>query len=140
MLVESTWRKPPKRLARSTNHHMAQWELEGKQNSRGRNKSTSNQMEMTKQELMDLDPEDVFEWEVEKLEAGLKELGITIGISWSKSKKANELNKALEKMKIDNQENQTPMDPNMFMIQALQQMQQQTQFMQAQMQAQAAAQ
>ena len=51
-------------------------------NSRGR-KSTSNQMEMSKLELMDLDPIEVLDWEVERLEAGLKELGITIGVSWS---------------------------------------------------------
>ena len=66
------------------------------------------------------------------MEAGLKELGITIGVSWSKSRKAHELNKALEMIKIDNQENQAPVDSNVFMIQALQQLQQQNQFMQAQ--------
>ena len=32
---------------------------------------------------MDLDPIEVLDWEVERLEAGLKELGITIGVSWS---------------------------------------------------------
>ena len=102
-----------KRLARrSTNHHMAQSasELKENKNSRGRNKSTSNQMEKSKIDLLDLDPIEVLDWEVEKLEAGLKELGITIGVSWSKSRKAHELNKALEKIKIDNQENQAPMD------------------------------
>ena len=71
-------------------------ELNAKQgDSRSRNKSTSNQMEMSKQELLELDPEEVFDWEVEKLEAGLKELGVAIGVSKSKSKKENELNKAL---------------------------------------------
>ena len=125
----------------------SQSELKENKNSRGRNKSTSNQMKMSKLELLDLDPIEVLDWEVEKLEAGLKELGITIGVSWSKSRKAHELNKALEKIKIDNQENLAPMESNMFMIQALQQMQQQTQFMlahaaaqQAQIQAQAEAQ
>ena len=116
----------------------SQSELKENKNSRGRNKSTSNQMEMSRLELLDLDPIEVLDWEVEKLEAGLKELGITIGVSWSKSRKAHELNKALEMIKIDNQENQAPMDSNMFMIQALQQMQQQTQFMQAQAAAQQA--
>ena len=52
----------------------SQSELEGKQNSRGRNKSTSNQMEMTKQELLAMDPEEVFELEVEKLEARQKRI------------------------------------------------------------------
>ena len=93
---------------------------------------------MSKLELLDLDPIEVLDWEVEKLEAGLKELGITIGVSWSKSRKAHELNKALEMIKTDNQENQAPMDSNTFMIQALQQMKQQTQFMQAQAAAQQA--
>ena len=97
-------------------------------------------MEMSKLELMDLDPIEVLDWEVERLEAGLKELGITIGVSWSKSRKAHELNKALEMIKIDNQENQAPVDSNVFMIQALQQLQQQqNQFMQAQAEAQAEA-
>ena len=72
-------------------------------NQRGR-KSTSNQMELTRVELMELDPMEVLEWEVERLEAGLNELEITIGASWTKSRKAYELNKALEMSKIDNQE------------------------------------
>ena len=101
----------------------SQSELKENKNSRGRNKSTSNQMEMSREELLDLDPIEVLDWELEKLEAGLKELGITIGVSWSKSRKAHELNKALERIKIDNQENQAPMDSNTFMIQALQQIQ-----------------
>ena len=58
-------------------------ELKENKNSRGR-KSTSNQMEMSKLERMELDPIEVLDWEVERLEAGLKELGITIGVSWSK--------------------------------------------------------
>ena len=91
-------------------------------NQRGR-KSTSNQMESTRVELMELDPMEVLEWEVERLEAGLNELEITIGASWTKSRKAYELNKALEMSKIDNQENQAPLDSNMFMIQAFQQLQ-----------------
>ena len=111
----------------------SQSELEGKQNSRGRNKSTSNQMEMSRLELLDLDPIDVLDWEFEKLDAGLKKLGFTIGISWSKPRKAYELKLALEKIKNGATEKQTPMDPNIFMIQALQQMQQQTQAMQYQM-------
>ena len=42
-------------------------------------------------------------------------------------------------MKSGNQENQTPIDPNMFMIQALQQIQQQNQAMQYQRQESLAA-
>ena len=91
-------------------------------NQRGR-KSTSNQMELTRVELMELDPMEVLEWEVERLEAGLNELEITIGASWTKSRKAYELNKALEMIKIDSQEKQAPLDSNTFMIQAFQQLQ-----------------
>ena len=105
-----------------------------------RKKSTANQMELSKQELLEIDPEEVLDWDVDKLEAGLKELDITIGVSWSKSKKACELNKALEKIKNDDQDKQMPMDPNVYMLQALQQLQQQTQYMEARMQAQAEAQ
>ena len=61
-------------------------ELKENMNSRGRNKSTSNQMEMSKLELMDLDPIEVLDWDADRLKAGLKELGITIGVSWSKSR------------------------------------------------------
>ena len=46
-------------------------------NQRGR-MSTPNQMELTRLELMELDPMEVLEWEVERLEAGLNELEITI--------------------------------------------------------------
>ena len=97
-------------------------------------------MELSRAELMELDPMEVLEWEVERLEAGLNELEITIGNSWTKSRKAYELNKALEMIKIDSQENQTPLDSSTFMIQAFQELQQQNQLMQAQMQAQVEAQ
>ena len=46
---------------------------------RQRIKSTSNQMALTKDQLSKMDPEEVFDWEVEKLEEALKELGIEIG-------------------------------------------------------------
>ena len=119
-------------------------ELKENKNSRGRNKSTSNQMEMSRLELLDLDPIEVLDWEDKKLVAGLREFEITIGTSWSKWRKAYELKKALEKIKIDDQESTKITDPNFYMIQALQamqsQMQQQTQAMQYQMQAQAEAQ
>ena len=59
-------------------------------------------MELTRVELIELDPMEVLEWDVERLEAGLNELEITIGASWTKSRKAYELNKALEMSRIDN--------------------------------------
>ena len=57
-------------------------------------KSTSNQMSLTKDQMSKMDPEEVFDWEVEKPEEALKELDTGIDKNWSKSKNANELNKA----------------------------------------------
>ena len=54
-----------------------------------RKKSSSIQMALTKEEMLKLDPEEVFEREVEKLDEGLKVLDVTIGKNWTKSKKAN---------------------------------------------------
>ena len=68
--------------------------------------------------MMKLDPEEIFDWEVEKLDEGLKELGLIIGKTWSKSKKANELSKALTKNSDANSSevlNQSS-DPNMCCI------------------------
>ena len=42
-----------------------------------------------------MDPYDICDWEVENLETGLVELGITIGAKWSKSRNALELDKAI---------------------------------------------
>ena len=107
--------------------------------NRQRKKSTTAKMAVTRQQLMDMDPEEVFEWEVENLEAGLKELGVTVGTKWSKSKKAYELNKAIIQIKPKDIEMSKPADPNYFMMKALQamqeQMQQQNQAMAAQMEA-----
>ena len=94
----------------------SQSDLKTQENSRSRKKSTANQMELSKQELLEMDPEEVLEWEVDRLEAGLKELGITIGVSWTKSKKAHELIKALERIENDATETKIPTDPNLFMF------------------------
>ena len=53
---------------------------------------------VTKEQLKATDPDEVLDWEVSKVEASLKELGITIGKNWSKGKKAFELNKAVTAM------------------------------------------
>ena len=79
-------------------------------------------------------PEEVFEWDVESLDAGLKELNITVGATWTKSRKAFELNKAIvadkakgiEESIVPNFATQAQTsDPSMFMMQALQMIQQQ---------------
>ena len=88
-------------------------------------KVSISKMAGTKEQMMEMDPEEVFEWDVETLDAGLKELNVTIGTSWSKSKKARELDKAIEQLKSKDFEKPKTSDPNVLMLQALQAMQQQ---------------
>ena len=52
-------------------------------------------MAVQRAELLGMDPDDVFDWDSDNLDAGLKELDITIGKNWSQSKKAYELNQAI---------------------------------------------
>ena len=88
-----------------------------------------------------MDPDEIFSWEVPELDAALKELGIQMGKSWTKSKKANELSKALERLNVTKpvEMPMTSQDPNMMMLQVIQAMQQQmTQQMEAQAKATAA--
>ena len=65
-------------------------------------------MPITKQDLMDTDPEEVFDWEVDNLEARLRELGITIGTKWLTVKQS--------KPKVD--EPSKPKDPTVMMMEA----------------------
>ena len=89
-----------------------------------RNNSSSNKMVVTRQLLMEVAPKDIFEWDVEMLDTGLKEMGVTIGITWSKPKKANKLNKSLMQMKSENKARNPvqSQDPNSIMMAALQTM------------------
>ena len=82
-------------------------------------------MPLTKEEIEKIDPEEVFEWDVDALDAALKELNVTIGSSWSKSKKAHELTKAISEAKPKAFEMTSTSDPNAMMFQALQMMQKQ---------------
>ena len=59
-------------------------------------------MATSKDAMMEMDPEVVFGWDVDNLDAGLKELDITIGTDWTKPKKAFELHKGLEQLKEAN--------------------------------------
>ena len=59
-------------------------------------RKNSNKMATNKDAMMDMDPKDVFGWDVENLDAGLKELNVTIGTDWVKSRKAYELCRALK--------------------------------------------
>ena len=84
-------------------------------------------MAVTKEELMAMDPTDVFDWEVNKLDEGLEALGVTIGTSWTKSRKAFELNKAMQQDGIENVSTMPiqSQDPNVLLVQTLQAMQEQ---------------
>ena len=50
---------------------------------------------MAMQQLMAMDPNEVFDMDAAALDSALEELKITVGTNWSKSKKAFELNKAI---------------------------------------------
>ena len=53
---------------------------------------------MDKAELRKIDPDEVFEWDTNKLDGALKEMEIKGGSTWNKAKKAHELHKALKAM------------------------------------------
>lgn len=92
-------------------------------------------MSMDKAELRKIDPGEVFEWDTNKLDGALKELEIKGGSTWNKAKKAHELYKALKEMAPGNSALspiQSQDNPNIMMVQALQQMQQQQQQFMAQ--------
>ena len=77
-----------------------------KDNTRQRRKSTFDKMSVTKEELMEMDADEIFQWDVEKLDAALKELSVVVGVDWTKTKKARELDKEIEKMKTKDVGNQ----------------------------------
>ena len=54
-----------------------------------RKRSMSSKMAMTKDHLMEMDIEEIFTWDVEKLDAALKELNVTGATNWNKFKKGN---------------------------------------------------
>ena len=84
-------------------------------------------MAVSKEELMELNPDDVFEFEVEKLDATLKELNISGYSGWKKSKKAFELIEIIKSMKNVNEDEKllVSSDPNTAMVQMMQQQNQQ---------------
>ena len=60
-----------------------------------RKRSMSSKMSLNKEQLMEMDTEEIFDWTVKKLDAALKELNVTGASAWNKSKKANKLSKAI---------------------------------------------
>ena len=59
-------------------------------------RKNSTKMATNKETMLEMDPQDLFSWTVENLDAGLKEMNVTIGTDWVKAKKAYELYKAIE--------------------------------------------
>ena len=74
---------------------------------------------VTKEQLKSTNPDDVLDWEVSKVESGLKALDITIGKNWSKGKKANELFQAIKEMDSEKKVESaiTGQDSNLMMLQ-----------------------
>ena len=83
---------------------------------------------VTKEQLDSTNPGDVLDWEVIKVESGLKALDITIGIHWSKSKKVNELFQALKEMNCEKKVESaiTGQDSNLMLLQTFQKMKEQS--------------
>ena len=52
-------------------------------------------MSITEEKMIEMEPEGVFEWNVDELDAGLREFNVTVGTNWTKSKKAYELSKII---------------------------------------------
>ena len=91
-------------------------------------KKSSSKMTTSRAELLEMKAEEICELDVESLEAGLKELNITVGSSWSKSRKGIELINAMsaanapstEQVREPQSSNMLqPADPSMLMIQAI---------------------
>ena len=82
-------------------------------------------MATDKESMMKMDPKDVFGGDVENLDAGLKEINITIGIDWVKARKAYELCKALEQAQNIGDMPDMESDSNTMMIKMFQMMHQQ---------------
>ena len=91
-------------------------------NTQRKSSTSSSKMAVPVEQLMELESDEIFDWDVETIDATLKELRITVGTTWKKSKKAYELIKEIEKMKtMQGEEEKLPnSDPNMMMFQLMQ--------------------
>ena len=66
---------------------------------------------------MEMEIDEIFDWNVEKLDAALKELNVVFGTDWTKTKKARELDKAIEKMRTkDVEDSKVSSDPSMLIL------------------------
>ena len=68
-------------------------------NTQRKSSTSGNKMAVTVEQLMEFESDEIFIWNVEKLDATLKELKINVGTTWKKSKKAHELIEGVEKLK-----------------------------------------
>ena len=46
-------------------------------------------MALTREEMVKMDPKEVFEWEVYTLEVWLKQLKVTVGVKWAETKESS---------------------------------------------------
>ena len=65
----------------------------------------ASEMPLSIEGLLRKDPEDVLEWDDILLDEALEALKMDIGGTWSKSKKAYEVNKAIKEQGVMNKEN-----------------------------------
>ena len=88
-------------------------------------KNSTTKITITKGEMENMDPDEVFEWDVETLDAALKELNVKGGSGWKKSKKVYEVTKAISDLQTNEAEVSKCSDPNVVLVNALQMMQKQ---------------
>ena len=58
---------------------------------------------MTEEEMLEIDPEEVFAWDVDSIDAVLNQLDDMVGTTWPKAIKTKELYSVLQKMQNPNQ-------------------------------------
>ena len=74
---------------------------------------------------MQMDTEEIFKWDVEKLDEALKEMSANLRTGCSKSRKAHELRQEVEKVKAKKDEDsKVSSDTNRLVLQAVEMMQQ----------------
>ena len=61
-----------------------------------RKRSISSKMAMTKDQLMEMAVEEIFTWDVETLDAALKDLNVATGDDWTKLRKARRWTRPLK--------------------------------------------
>ena len=82
--------------------------------------TSTSKMTISKDKMEKMDPDETLEWDVETLNAALKELNVKGGSGWSKSKKAYEVTNAISVLKTKEADASKCSDPNVLMFQLMQ--------------------